>query len=385
MMKLLKNIAYTGIITVLLLTFFSCNAQQKEEQQEVSLVQTDWERYNLKGKVQELKTTYERFYADTLPTNVIGRYEYFRNDFDYIWRLPTGHNVFSEFGFLTKEQNRYQDTLFIFNVLSAKRDRPVYIYIYDIQDIKEKHNLKGRYRYLYPLYDPYDIRADHKWIEEKEMLIDSTDYFNETHDYSFDIENRIEEERYYMGRGEDFDDFHYKRKAYSYDEKDRVTNVDVFYREAPYNRLPFDLQSIDHLRMDINARSRMRYEYDYDNNDRITEVRFRLDDAVIWSESYRYNGSSRTPSELDRFIVSARTSGVFISDNATEWYNEHADIVKVEYYDNRSKEVIHTRFYDYEYDEHNNWIVCRMYLEGASERTENPTRIAYRTIIYYPE
>ena len=129
---------YISTLSGLLFTLLSCNAQIKEEQQEVSLLQTDWERFNLKGRVEELKTTYERFYADTLPTNVIGRYEYFRNDFDYIWRLPTGHNVFSEFGFLTKEQNRYQDTLFIFNVLSAKRDRPVYIYIYMIFRILKK-------------------------------------------------------------------------------------------------------------------------------------------------------------------------------------------------------------------------------------------------------
>ena len=377
---------YINLLSGLLFTFFSCNAQQKEEQQEVSLVQTDWERYNLKGKVQELKTTYERFYADTLPTNVIGRYEFFRNDFDYMERLPTGYYLFTNEGFFVKNNRRYQDSLFLFSVLNAKNDTYTYMYVYDTTDLKEKQKIKGRYKYLYPIYDPYDVKINNKWIQKKQIQ-DSILYFNDIYEYTINNNGLVSEEKYYMGSREGYKDFHHRRKAYHHDDKNRVVAVDLFFREEPgVPPLPFDFTHIDYFGMlYIPVQNKIRYEYDYDDNDRITEVRFRLDDAVIWSETYRYNRSSRKPSELDRFIVSARTSGVFISDNATEWYNEHADIVKVEYYDNRSKEVIHTRFYDYEYDEHNNWIVCRMYLEGAPARTENPTRIAYRTITYYPE
>jgi hypothetical protein len=41
------------------------------------------------------------------------------------------------------------------------------------------------------------------------------------------------------------------------------------------------------------------------------------------------------------------------------------------------------RYYDYDYDKHNNWIRCRMFLEGNHEG--EPSIILEREIEYYNE
>src|SRR5690606_12853648 len=111
-------------------------------------------------------------------------------------------------------------------------------------------------------------------------------------EYTINDDGLVSEEKYYMG-SENYKDFHYRRKAYHHDDKNRVVAVDMFFREKPgIPPLPFDFDHIDYYGMlYIPVQNKIRYEYDYDDNDRITEVRFRLDDAVIWSETYRYNRS----------------------------------------------------------------------------------------------
>lgn len=65
-------------ISLLALVCWGCNSQQNKER--VSVIQTDLDRYNLKGKVKEVVTSYQRFYPiDSLSEKEIREYE-IRND-----------------------------------------------------------------------------------------------------------------------------------------------------------------------------------------------------------------------------------------------------------------------------------------------------------------
>ena len=69
------------------------------------------------------------------------------------------------------------------------------------------------------------------------------------------------------------------------------------------------------------------------------------------------------------------------------YFNEYGDIIKKEFVPNYLGQYIdveaRTRFYDYEYDSHNNWIKCYIYLEGTKEG--GPTLISEKKLVYYDE
>jgi hypothetical protein len=67
-------------------------------------------------------------------------------------------------------------------------------------------------------------------------------------------------------------------------------------------------------------------------------------------------------------------------------FNQYGDVVETNYipdYEGQSDPKMRPHYYTYEYDKHNNWIKCYMYLEGTKEG--EPTMIAERQIEYYHE
>ncbi|MFD1601905.1 hypothetical protein ACFSJW_17815 [Flavobacterium artemisiae] len=64
-------------------------------------------------------------------------------------------------------------------------------------------------------------------------------------------------------------------------------------------------------------------------------------------------------------------------------YNEKGDIIKKEFIPDNPEQKLKQkeRYYTYEYDIHNNWIKCNMYLQGTKEG--EPTLVAERKIEYY--
>lgn len=174
----------------------------------------------------------------------------------------------------------------------------------------------------------------------------------------------------------------HQRTINEFNERGQIVSQKVFYDEnVPTDG--FRPIHIFHIKTDIPDKAKVEYDYKYDDQNRIIEVKLLVNESRLWQENYFYRQNEERPFKLDRFIQSEGTYGWFLTDNATEWYNEFGDITKAIDFDDSGNDI-RTRFYDYKYDEQNNWIECSMYLEGNAVKTEKPTIVAHRTITYYP-
>jgi len=130
-----------------------------------------------------------------------------------------------------------------------------------------------------------------------------------------------------------------------------------------------------------------RIDYSYDSKDRLTKVVLTSCGKVVESEEYTYHSVKGYISTLRRYIQNP-TYSRYPTNNMVAQYNEYGDIVEMHMIvKNDTKppktkiklEPVH-RYYEYEYDNHNNWIKCKLYLMGTKEE---PTAIAERIIEYY--
>lgn len=371
---------FLKILIVAYLALSSCQAQRNENS--LSMLQTDWDEYNLKGRVKEIATTFNRYYSDTLPEKTVREYE-FLNSLDHLDKSATGRYIFNEKGFLTKSYRRYNDTVFIHRF--SNRNLDIMTYKYDSLDIEKKLKIRGNKKFFFPVYSPYKIHTN--VINDFERPNFEDLFFS----YEYLIENHlvIEEKEYWsysilsasdsVGKKNAI----HKRTVNYFDANNLIEHQEIYYREnKPKGILLYD--HIEHLVMDIPENSKVEYYFLYDDSKRITGVKLLVDKKTFWKENYIYKNDEQRPYKLKRYIESKRTFGKFYSDHSIEWYNEFGDITKAIDFDD-SGNAIRTRFYDYKYDNQNNWIECSMYLEGKPERTEKPTIVAHRTITYYPD
>jgi len=130
-----------------------------------------------------------------------------------------------------------------------------------------------------------------------------------------------------------------------------------------------------------------RIDYSYDSKDRLTKVVLTSCGKVVESEEYTYHPVKVYITTLKRYIQNATYSRYPTNDMVAQ-YNEYGDIVEMHMIvKNDTKppktkiklEPVH-RYYEYEYDKHNNWIKCKLYLMGTKDE---PTAIAERIIEYY--
>lgn len=370
---------------IFLLSFENCDAQKIEKSH--SLVQTSWDYYNLKGKVNELITTFVRNYPDTLPKKIIAQYEY-QNNLEYLEETATGRFLFDKYGFLEKRFRRYKDSLYMTKILGNSRDKDIFVYKYDSIDYKKKREILG-YKYLPPIYSPNYISVNKTSVSNKELKNATPEYLFYT--YKYDLKNSlaVEEKSYITNKSlEEMSEIEAEKRInkriINHRKSDGHISKQTIYNSENIPSDGFRTIFIDHLKTLIPDKAKVEYYYLYDNQNRITEVKLLVNESRLWQENYFYRPNEERPFKLDRFIQSEGTYGWFLTDNATEWYNEFGDITKAIDFDD-SGNAIRTRFYDYKYDNQNNWIECSMYLEGKSERTEKPTIVAHRTITYYPD
>lgn len=184
-----KIYIYIKIFLISFLSLSSCKAQENENS--ISLVQTSWEKYNLKGQVKELVTILERNYSDTLPKHLIAQYEY-QNNLDYLEEIPTGKYLFSTKGFLIKQQMRYKDSTFLTKILGISRDNQIWIFQFD--SVQSIYKISG-YKYLPPVFNPNQILVNRKYIKERDLKKPNPEYLFKTYEYDIN-DNKILQERY---------------------------------------------------------------------------------------------------------------------------------------------------------------------------------------------
>ncbi|MBW2963119.1 hypothetical protein [Mesonia aestuariivivens] len=372
--------------TFILFLFISCNGQEERKENEnsqnelVSLLQTDWEKYNLKGKIKEIVATIQRNYdMDTMQKKQISQFE--RNDIAFNF-LPLGKFNFNHKGFVSKRHHRYKDSTGNPEIDWALRE--INIYKYDSLDYLRKRKITGLKSYPYNVYSPNRIKLSYIAIN---LFFKPIDTLHLYYQYNKKIEKgreyiKGEIKTYGIEENKSVPDTIYTeiKTINSYNEEGLITLQDVSYREAlSKNFLP---DQIMHLNMEVPAHSEIIYHYQYDDQKRITQVKLLVNGDKKWQEDYFYEDKSDKPYKLDKYIDKQRTYGQYFTENITEYYNEKGDIIKSVNF-NPSGEVIRTRFYEYEYDPNGNWIKCDMYLEGYPEKTEQPTIEVKRKYEYY--
>jgi len=340
-------------------------------------VETSLDKFNLKGSVKEISVGFERYYPyEELPRKVISEYE-FRNFWE-VRNFPMGKWSFDQLGYIQSKQSRYKDDTLVSDAINFRMNK-TWVTQYEQQKVNQELKLYGKTKNnSFPAFNPYSIEINHIIYMEGDR-----DTLKLSYKYSFEqgSEKITEKLSFESNRLSE-------RASFVYDQMGKILSIKVHYNEnAPERARPLMTSSMDIGRtynIFLSDVMEANYSFDYDSLNRINKATLLIKDGKLWEEEYSYKGNSYAPYKVDRFIVSGYTYRKFLTDNEIEWYNSYGDPTRTENYDDQGN-LVKTRFYDYVYDDHNNWIQCDMYLEGGEERTEKPTIIIYRDFEYYTE
>ena len=281
---------------------------------------------------------------------------------------------------------RVRDTLF----LEANKKR-CYTYEYNAEDLKDKSQKKTNLKYysnvftcnllLKPNEVVYDYISGYKAILET------------IYKYTYDNKNRVKEQLEYNAKPlNDSIPSHktrlkdlYSKTIFFYNEKDQVIKQKTYPGSSlKFNSAGTPSYLVSYYSVSLNTPNlETRYFYDYKG--RITRVALYSGQELLVQEDYCYH---TTKDYVEKSVYYSDYKDFFANTKKTiRYYNENGDIIKREfppdYLDQRLSPSARTRFYDYEYDSHNNWIKCYIYLEGTKEG--GPTLISEKKLVYYDE
>ena len=382
-------------LLIILVIFYSCGGLNRDNKKGVSAIETDLDYYNLKGKVKELTTNLERNYPDTIDIPTLRQYE-MQNNLAYLDKVPLGKYLFDKRGFLRKSFRRFNDSVGYGPIDRQSSSRDINIYNYSKKDYKQKSKHTLFKTYKIPVFNPYNIRINYKLISLEDLegsVQEKKDYMYYSYIYIYNdkkLQNKIVEynRKGYITEEEKEPNLFKEKYTYTYDSIGRITAVNyitfenIMHEKDP--NFPLGTKYIDHLWIGVYAAAILKYTYKYDEQDRITQVQLFEDEDKVWQEEYYYKNEAERPYKLKRYIDGQGSYDKYLTDYATEYYTKYGDITRAEDYDNEGN-LKRTRFYDYTYDKYNNWIECKMYLEGDKERTEQPAIVARREIEYYKD
>ena len=134
--------------------------------------------------------------------------------------------------------------------------------------------------------------------------------------------------------------------------------------------------------MYLSVDSDFRRTFEYDDRNRMINFSFFADDKLALEEKYTYHPEEGYIVRVDRFKLAAATGGRSKSNNTILIYDKFGHPIDEILVSTNKNMLTINRYYEYTYDKHNNWIECRMFLEG---KTDEPTGVIKRIIEYYDE
>ena len=258
-------------------------------------------------------------------------------------------------------------------------------YEYDESDRHEK----SIYRVKYP-------QKYHVYIKQKVLLnqyLKMTDFeMKQLFRYVFDSKKNIIEEKFYIVSNNNLnispeENDLYIKTTNEYDEKDRL--IKQRFSPGPYG---LEIKNLDLMSVNVGFCEGVHLAYEYDDKDRVISTTLACGDVVKQRDDYSYHPEKNYVQTIKRYLKPVGTSGYY-TNNTLLTYNEHEDLIAVKFINNPKEYWDPTpertttwdggpleMTYDYDYDSHNNWIKCRMYLQ---ENKEEPTIIAERVIEYF--
>jgi len=166
------------------------------------------------------------------------------------------------------------------------------------------------------------------------------------------------------------------RKIFSYDGKGQVVNLKIIAgpwgKKMAYTDMGTECDFCEDLQM----------QYAYDSLGRITQVTMYGCGEIIAEEEYIYHPIEDYV-ETVKYYVTGPGEMSNPTKNFVKTFNENGDIIKKEFIPNYPEQDIAVKeyYYSYEYDSHDNWIKCNIYMEGNKEG--QPSAIAERKIEYF--
>ncbi|QIE58695.1 hypothetical protein G5B37_03695 [Rasiella rasia] len=364
----------------LFLILLSCDSSQKNDLVKQTdspnnfSIYTGWQEYNLQGKPREVIFKYERNYEINREN-----WSYYENANEF-WShsLFNGRLVFDSLGFRTFTSLRHKDSIGI--ETNDFNNRNVNKYIYDIEDYKIKIGLRQLGVPKFPIEHPYGIQVNYLSI-----YTPTNDTTQVKFDYVVDKKKIIREDIYVhedsltdlLRQGNNT----FEKRIFSYDEKDRIIKMqflpDEYLKDDGFmykmqNRMVNDIA--------LPAGETNLYTYTYDENDRITQTVLTINDFKVFQEDYAYDNQSDLPFKVNRFTLS--TVKRYPTKNMELYYDDWGNLTQRIDIDDNGKPV-RWRYYDYEYDSHNNWVRLDMFMEGTKEKSEEPTLTVFRDIKYF--
>jgi len=326
---------------------------------------------NLKDSVRSSRWFYSSLKAD-LPLTEKARIAY-RNDIK--------QNFYDEFD---------SQGMLIKSIISSKNafDMPVEesmmsFYNYDSKDLELKKSYKIKRAQAYPCYDYKQlVKVNYSNIDQSQNML----YYS--YEYKYYADGKISEELEYNPYFEDniirpvnADDL-YTKTLFYYDTRGNINRQKVIKGKAAEGMV-YSIFDTETFCDDIEIK------YEYDAQDRLTKVSLTGCKKLVFEEQYTYAADQDYIT-----LVSKNINGQsrYPTQKVILHYNENGDITETNFVTEpspgetgppprRVQDEPVNRYYEYEYDSHNNWIKCKLYLEGTKDG--EPSAIAERKIEYY--
>jgi hypothetical protein len=261
-------------------------------------------------------------------------------------------------------------------------DRPqgrIYKYKYDDKDYILKKDLFPYLRILKPLSIDLDLQIQTNFSIEtrfkndrdyKIAKLDSVnivlnqDQYRDLRQFQYQYKTEgnkiIEEKIYYKPKPE--------QKIFKSPSENELLLVKTFTYDSKENLIEcnFDLKNIGPYR-DGNLDNKFNYACDtkfkcyYDDKSKIIKTTWRNYLGIFLTAIYTYDS---TNTYIQKIHITGQQTYPYPSDDMVFNYNENNDLVEVKFISEDEINQPANRYYEYEYDNHKNWIKCKMYLEG---------------------
>lgn len=351
------------IICFLTITSSFCNAQE-------NILDVD-KIVNVKDSVKSVHSFYSFIKQDISP---IVKYRiFFEND------VGSDDNYeFNKEGFLIKKTVFLKFKKNNYEVDSSKK---IYVYEYDSNDFKPKKDLMSYFKIPKLIDINCAVKINHAiktGLESngKDSKM-NTYWFNtkEQNQYQYKIEeNKITEEKIYKTSPSEkifnspLEKDLYIIKTFIYDSTGRLIQCNFDYKTVNY----LYALALDYFTNSCG--SNLKFYYDDKNN--IIKATLNSARETLVTETYTYDATRTFIQKKHRI---GKQYNLYPSDEIEFTYNENGDLLEVHFITKDEINQPTNRYYEYEYDNHKNWIKCKMFLEGNKN---DVTAILERKIEY---
>jgi hypothetical protein len=363
---------YKKSILLLLFLGFLCTAQKKNYDPPFYLSK---EYHNLRDSVKEVKFRHS-FYRKGLTDEEKWTF-YLIRDTKY-----SPIRVFNSDGLLQFSNSSMPDTIYKVTNL-----RTVSEYQYHNKEINLNEIPKLKHKFYYPLSDDYLLNHVDRNVMGYVGGSNNRRLLEWLYNFNFDEKNRIKEMKEYVPIH--LEDTILSGKMVKEDIWLRIVNFyndkDLVIKQKMIRGPKDDFDSSFELSLEtVYFCDDVELRYSYDNQDRMTRVVFYGCEKIVLQEDYVYNDTQDYVEQVTYFMNGRLAGFVLPTTRFVKKFNQYGDVVETNYipdYEGQSDPKMRPHYYTYEYDKHNNWIKCYMYLEGTKEG--EPTMIAERQIEYY--